>query len=54
MMPSPASSKNLDQQADELYRRYGARPWSELPEATRVHFRNLVRAGIDGTGRPLV
>ena len=53
MMSSP-SSHDLEHQADDLYRRYGARPWSKLPEATREHFRHLVRAGIDGAGHPLV
>jgi hypothetical protein len=46
-------SGTLDEQAADLYRHYGARPWNELPEPTREHFRNLVRAGIDGAGRPL-
>jgi hypothetical protein len=53
MMSSP-SSHDLEHQADDLYRRYGARPWSTLPEATREHFRHLVRAGLDGAGHPLV
>jgi hypothetical protein len=44
---------DLDRRASELYRRYGARPWNELPEGTRQHFRGLIRAGIDGAGRPL-
>ncbi|QJY48946.1 hypothetical protein [Pseudonocardia broussonetiae] len=42
----------LDDQAEALYRRYGARPWALLPEHTRSHFRSLVQAGIDGRGRP--
>jgi hypothetical protein len=50
----PPSSADLEDQAGDLYRRYGARPWSQLPEATREHFRVLVRAGLDGAGRPLV
>ena len=40
--------------AEELYRRYGARPWHLLPEPTREHYRSLVAAGIDGQGQPLV
>jgi hypothetical protein len=53
--PSVSSSTNhdLDSAAHALYRRYGAHPWSNLPETTREHFRSLVRAGIDGAGRPL-
>ena len=51
-MSSP-SPHDLDRQADDLYRRYGARPWAALPEGTRAHFRDLVRTGIDGSGRPL-
>jgi hypothetical protein len=50
---SSPSPHDLDRQANDLYRRYGARPWSALPEGTRAHFRDLVRAGIDGSGRPL-
>jgi hypothetical protein len=45
--------QELDEQARLLYRRYGARPWELLPEDTRVHFRALVRDGVDGQGRPL-
>jgi hypothetical protein len=55
-VPLPVSSSSphdLDRQADDLYRRYGARPWAALPEGTRAHFRDLVRTGIDGSGRPL-
>jgi hypothetical protein len=44
---------SLDEQAADLYSHYGARPWADLPEATREHFRSLVRAGLDGAGRPL-
>jgi hypothetical protein len=47
------SQPGLEDQARDLYRRYGALPWSQLPEGTRAHFRDLVRAGIDGAGRPL-
>jgi len=47
------STGDLDRQAHDLYRRYGAHPWVDLPEATREHFRGLVGAGIDGQGRPL-
>jgi hypothetical protein len=43
----------LERRAGELYARYGALPWSRLPERTREHFRGLVRANIDGQGRPL-
>jgi 3-oxoadipate enol-lactonase len=43
-----------DAGAERLYARYGARPWHLLPEATREHFRQLVSAGIDGEGRPLL
>jgi hypothetical protein len=50
---SSSSSDDLDRQAHDLYRRYGAHPWSDLPEGTRAHFRDLVRAGIDGSGHPL-
>jgi hypothetical protein len=46
-------ARDLDGRASDLYRRYGARPWATLPEDTREHFRGLVRAGIDGAGRPL-
>ncbi len=51
--PIHTLSGTLDEQAADLYRHYGARPWAELPESTREHFRGLVRAGIDGAGRPL-
>ena len=44
---------HLEHRARDLYRRYGALPWSQLPEGTRAHFRDLIRAGIDGAGRPL-
>jgi hypothetical protein len=44
---------SLDEQAADLYSHYGAHPWADLPEATREHFRSLVRAGLDGAGRPL-
>jgi hypothetical protein len=47
------SNSDLEHQARDLYRRYGALPWSQLPKSTRTHFRDLVRAGIDGAGRPL-
>jgi hypothetical protein len=55
MMSSPSSAvdPDLEGQAADLYRRYGARPWITLPEATRKHFRGLVRAGLDGEGRAL-
>ena len=39
--------------AEELYRRYGARPWHPIPEPTLEHYRGLVAAGIDGQGRSL-
>ena len=54
-MASPRSTSpgDLDRRACDLYRHYGARPWAKLPETTREHFRGLVRAGIDGAGRPL-
>jgi hypothetical protein len=51
--PRSSSPGDLDRRACDLYRRYGAIPWAKLPETTREHFRDLVRAGIDGTGRPL-
>jgi hypothetical protein len=51
--PRPSFPGDLDRRAEDLYRRYGARPWATLPESTREHFRALVRAGIDGAGRPL-
>jgi hypothetical protein len=47
------SEPYLEDRASDLYRRYGALPWSQLPEGTRAHFRDLVRAGVDGAGRPL-
>jgi len=47
------SSGTLEDQAADLYRHYGARPWADLPKETREHFRGLVRAGIDGAGRSL-
>jgi hypothetical protein len=43
----------LDHEAEALYLRYGALPWQDLPEFTRTHFRDLVRAGVDGAGQPL-
>jgi hypothetical protein len=54
-MSAPPSSLagDLDDRASDLYRHYGGRPWNELPESTREHFRGLVRAGIDGAGQPL-
>jgi hypothetical protein len=54
-MSAPLSSLagDLDDRASDLYRHYGGRPWNELPESTREHFRGLVRAGIDGAGQPL-
>jgi hypothetical protein len=45
--------EDLDRRAHGLYLRYGAHPWADLPEATREHFRGLVKAGIDGAGSPL-
>lgn len=39
--------------ARKLYQRYGGKPWADLPESTRVHFRNLLAAGVDGAGRPI-
>ena len=44
---------DLDRRAHDLYLRYGAHSWPDLPEATREHFRGLVEAGIDRAGRPL-
>jgi hypothetical protein len=44
---------HLEAAAESLYRRYGAAPWRDLPEDTRAHFRDLVRAGVDGAGNPL-
>ena len=53
-MSSPAhASGDLEAPASELYRRYGAHPWQNLPESTREHFRDLVAAGLDGWGAPL-
>ena len=49
--PSGASG---EASAERLYARYGGRPWHLLPEETREHFRDLVAAGIDGAGRPLL
>ncbi|MDT7702968.1 MAG: hypothetical protein QOJ30_5293 [Pseudonocardiales bacterium] len=46
-------SVHLDVVAESLYYRYGAAPWRDLPEDTRAHFRDLVRAGVDGAGNPL-
>jgi hypothetical protein len=40
---------NANADAEELYRRYGARPWL-LPEQTRAHYRGLVDSGLDGQG----
>lgn len=37
----------------QLYQRYGAKPWDALPESTREHYRGLVAAGMDGRGAPL-
>jgi hypothetical protein len=51
-MDTESIQNTLDTQAELLYHRYGARPWPLLPEATREHFRSLVRAGLDGAGRP--
>ncbi len=48
-----SSAGDLDRRASDLYRHYGARPWNDLPEDTREHFRGLVRDGIDGAGHPL-
>jgi hypothetical protein len=48
-----ADSAEIEARAERLYARYGGRPWSLLPEATREHFRHLVVSGIDGQGRPL-
>jgi 3-oxoadipate enol-lactonase len=47
-------ARSAEAGAEELYRRYGARPWHLLPEATREHYRGLVAAGIDGRGQPLL
>ena len=48
------SAESVEAQAEQLYRRYGARPWHLIPEGTRTHFRGLVAAGIDGQGQPLL
>jgi hypothetical protein len=53
MTSSPWSSHDLERRANDLYNRYGARPWPQLPEGTREHFRRLVQAGIDGSGNAL-
>jgi hypothetical protein len=53
MMSYPSPSSDLERRAHDLYRRYGARPWRQLPEGTREHFRHLVQAGIDGSGNSL-
>jgi hypothetical protein len=54
MTSSPAhSAGDLESRAEELYRRYGAHPWSDLPEHTREHFRGLVTVGVDGSGAAL-
>jgi len=50
---APDDTESVEAQAEELYRRYGARPWSLIPESTREHFRGLVTAGTDGQGQPL-
>jgi hypothetical protein len=50
---TPDPPPDLEERARELYLRYGALPWSELPERTRDHFRCLVRDNIDGQGGPL-
>ncbi|MCW2719192.1 hypothetical protein [Pseudonocardia sp.] len=50
---TPDPPADLEERARELYLRYGALPWSELPERTREHFRCLVRDNIDGQGGPL-
>lgn len=47
------SPEAFEERAEELYRRYGARPWHLVPEGTREHYRGLVAAGIDGQGEPL-
>lgn len=51
--PIQECDEQRERRARDLYLRYGARPWSQLPEATREHFRDLVRSGVDGQGRPL-
>lgn len=51
--PIQRAAGTLDEQAADLFQHYGALPWAQLPEATREHFRKLVRAGVDGAGRPL-
>ena len=48
------SAQAVEASAQRLYARYGGRPWHLLPELTRAHFRDLVDAGIDGEGRPLL
>jgi hypothetical protein len=53
MCSESIQTKDREQRARELYRRYGALPWSQLPQRTRDHFRCLVRDNIDGAGRPL-
>jgi pimeloyl-ACP methyl ester carboxylesterase len=52
--PDLGTTESVEAQAEELYRRYGARPWHLIPEATRAHFRGLVAAGTDGQGQLLL
>jgi pimeloyl-ACP methyl ester carboxylesterase len=42
----------LEERAEELYLRYGASPWAQLPEATRAHYRELVTRASTAPGRP--
>jgi pimeloyl-ACP methyl ester carboxylesterase len=51
---APSGAQAVEASAQRLYARYGGRPWHLLPEPTREHFRDLVAAGIDGEGRPLL
>jgi 3-oxoadipate enol-lactonase len=54
LLEVPTDAASSEAWAEELYSRYGARPWHLLPETTREHYRRLVAAGIDGAGRPLL
>jgi hypothetical protein len=47
------ASAEVEARAEQLYARYGGRPWRLVPEQTRQHFGGLVADGIDGAGQPL-
>jgi hypothetical protein len=53
MTNSPHRKRVTRTTPQQLYQRYGAKPWDTLPEATREHYRGLVAAGMDGRGAPL-